>query len=355
MTPKDKVIRALRGERTDTVPVGLHGWGMYKFAHAGRLSDYSLEREMWKIHGEELAQIEIDFQKDFQPDFMQLAEAFFESKKEIINAGQHRKLLSAVRSLDSKPVVDEFLDLVYGESNELFELKFGHIPILSARFGDEVLIILTTEGPIHDLLDSDGILGFEEGMCALIEHHDMLMYIVEGMFSRQLNYARKTWEYGAHAYSQSFSYLSADLVSPDMYRDTLFPLQRDFYREVGRMGLIPILCSWGYVTPIVKYFREIGIGGLMVEESRKSFTNDIGTIKNALGGDIGLFGNVSGEHTLLHSTAREVRREVENQIESAGRNGGFIVSSGTPIAFGTPTENLHSLIDSAKNYRMQKG
>jgi uroporphyrinogen-III decarboxylase len=65
---------------------------------------------------------------------------------------------------------------------------------------------------------------------------------------------------------------------------------------------------------------------------------------------MGLFGNVSGEQTLLSGTVQDVRAEVIGQIEVAGKRGGFISSSGTPIAFGTPPENVHALIDTAKEY-----
>jgi hypothetical protein len=284
MTPKDKLIAALHGERTPTVPAGVHGWGMYKFAHAGRLSDYSLEKQMWRIHGRELARIEIDFQEAFRPDFMQLAEAFFESKKQIINDPRNAGLLKAVRSFQSRSVIDELLDRVYDEPDELFERKLGHLRELSQRYGKEVFII------------------------------------------------------------------SPDMVSPEMYRRMVFPLQLSFYRAVEQMGLVPILCAWGWVTPIARYLREAGIRGLMVEESRKNFTNEVAEIKAELGDRVGLFGNVSGEHTLLHGTVEEVRSEVISQIERAGRRGGFISSSGTPIAFGTPPQNVHALIDTAREY-----
>jgi hypothetical protein len=353
MTPKQKVIRALNGEKSDTVPAGLHGWGMYKFGFAGKLSDYSREKEMWKIHGEELARIEIDFQETFKPDFIQLAEAFFESKKEIINGPECAGMLSAVRKLESKKLIDEFLDRVYRSPDDLGKMGiFNHLRILSDRYGEEYFIMLTTEGPVHDLLDEDGILGFQHGMLQMMDNPALFVYLVEGMFRRQLMYVQAVKNYGAHGYTQSFSYLSTDLVSPEMYRKTLFPIQRDFYREVDRIGLFPILTSWGYVTPLVNYFKDTNIRGLMVEESRKNFTNDIGEIKRELGNTIGLFGNVSGENTLLYGTVGDVKDEVKEQIRKAGLNGGFLSSSGTPIAFGTPHENVKALIDTAKEYRI---
>jgi hypothetical protein len=355
MTPKEKVLAALHGERTETVAGGLHGWGMYKFAHGGRLSDYSLEKEMWKIHGDELLGIESDFQDTFQPDFMQLAEAFFESKKEIIHEPTHAGLLQAVRKLESRAVIDEFLDLVYDEKDALFEKKLGHMQDLAEKYGDDIFIIFTTEGPVHDLLDSDGVLGFEDGMIALLQTPHLFDHLLSGMFERQLAYVDRAREYGAHSYSQSFSYLCPDMSSPEVYRQRIFPIQRSFYNEVERRGLVPILCAWGWVTPIVRYMGKTGIRGLMVEESRKSFTNDIGEIREALDDDIGLFGNVSGEQTLLHGSVQDVRNEVRGQIEQTGRRGGFISSSGTPIAFGTPPENVHALIDAAKEYTLKGG
>jgi hypothetical protein len=351
MTPKQKVVRALNGDKSDTVPAGLHGWGMYKFAFAGKLSDYSREKEMWKIHGEELARIETDFQETFKPDFIQLAEAFFEQKKEIINSPDCAGMLRAVRKLESKKVIDEFLDRVYLSPDDLGKMGiFDHLRILSDRYGKKYFIMLTTEGPVHDLLDEDGILGFQNGMLQMMDKHALFVYLVEGMFRRQLMYVQTVKNYGAHAYTQSFSYLSTDLVSPEMYLKTLFPIQRDFYREVEQIGLFPILTSWGWITPLVKYLKETNIRGLMVEESRKNFTNDIGEIKRELGESIGLFGNVSGEHTLLTGTVEDVKHEVEEQIKKAGLNGGYLSSSGTPIAFGTPHENVKALIDTAKKY-----
>jgi hypothetical protein len=352
MKPKELVIRALHGERTERVPAGYHGWGMYKFAIMGILEDYSGEKEVWKIHGEELARVEINAQDLFNPDFIQVAEAFFESKKERINALEYRGLLEEVRGMKSKSAVDEFLDIVYAGPEELGkEKKFDHLKILSERYGEDLFILLTTEGPVHDLMDEDGIMGFELGMTALIDAPEMFVYIMEGMFERQLKYVQAVKNFGAHGYSQSFSYLSADMVSPEMYKKLLFPIQRDFYREVERLGLYPIICTWGYITPLVKYLKETGVRGLMIEESRKSFTNDVGEIKREAGKEIGLFGNVSGENTLLHGTVKDVQSEVRVQIEKAGREGGFLSSSGTPIAFGTPVENVKALIDYAKSYK----
>jgi len=90
----------------------------------------------------------------------------------------------------------------------------------------------------------------------------------------------------------------------------------------------------------------------MIDESRKNYTLDVGEIKKILGNEIGLFGNVSGEKTLLHGSADDVKKEVIDQIEKAGKNGGFLSCCGPPISFGTPVENVHALIDTAKEFKI---
>jgi len=352
MNSKELVLRALHGEKTPTVPAGAHGWGLYKFARKGILSDYSDEKKAWQIHGEELAAIEEDFQETFWPDYMHMAEAFFESKKELINAPENSDLLAAVRRLESKKVIDEFLDIVYEDAAALGkQKKFDHLKILSGKYGDRIFVFLETEGPVHDLLDGDGILGFELGMLHLADNPEMLVYLMEGMFERQLEYVRAVKNFGSHAYCQSESYFGADLVSPMMYKNLLFPIHRAFYKEVENMGLLPIMNFWGYVTPIAKYLKDTNIRGLLIDESRKGYTLDVGEIKRELGSEIGLFGNVSSESTLLKGSEKDVENEVRSQIEKAGANGGFLSCCGPPIAFGTPEANVKMLIDAARNFR----
>jgi uroporphyrinogen decarboxylase len=294
----------------------------------------------------------IRFQDFVQPDYLHLAEALFESKKRIINDPRHRGLLAAVRALESRPVIDELLDLVYEDQPELGRQgKFDHLRILADRYGEEHFIFLETEGPVHDLLDADGILGFYTGMTQLVDNPGMFAYLLEGMYSRQLVFARAVKEYGAHGYAHSVSYFGADLLSPNTYRQLLFPLEREFYGEIGRMGLVPIMNFWGNMAPIAHHIGETGAQALLIDESRKGYVLDVGRIKADLGKRMALFGNVSAETTLLHGSVEEVKREVIQQIESAGGGGGFLSCCGPPLCFGTPVVNVQALIETARDYR----
>jgi hypothetical protein len=353
MNAKQLVMQALEGGKTDRIPAGLHGWGLFKFAFADILSDYSGQDRAWSLCGRELADVEIRFQDYFRPDYLHIAEALFESKKKIINDPRHQRLHEAVRALEGKACIDEMLDLVYESAAELRrQRKFEHLEILAERYGEERFIFLETEGPVHDLLDEDGILGFGRGMLQLADNPGLFAYLLEGMYIRQLTYAQAVKECGGHGYAHSVSYFGVDLVSPDTYRNLLLPLERDFYGAVKRMGLVPIMNFWGNVGPLARDFAQTGAQGLLIDESRKGYILDVGEIKRALGDEVALFGNVSSETTLLHGSTEDVRKEVELQIRSAGLQGGFLSCSGPPICFGTPVENVKALIESARAFRV---
>lgn len=350
MTSKERILKALNGEKTDVNPVAIHGWGMYKFWLAGKIkADHSEEAKAWELTGEDVVNVEMNLYNTLRPDWMHLCEAHFEDIKERINAPQNSELLNEVRMLESKTAIDQFLDIIYLNLDQFINSKkFDHVKILNERLGDKVFIALNTEGPIHDICDPHGVLGFENAMIAMLDKPDMFLYLSESMHEKQLNFVRALKAMGCHGYIQSDSYFTPNLVSPELYLKLFYNTQKEFYKKVEEIGLAPILLFWGNVGPLVKYINDFRIRGLMVEESRKNYTLDVGEIRKVLKPDIGIFGNVSGESTLLHGTPDDVRKEVRLQLEKAGKNGGFITCNGTPFAFGTPVENIKAMIDEAR-------
>ena len=109
------------------------------------------------------------------------------------------------------------------------------------------------------------------------------------------------------------------------------------------MGLIPIVYFLGDICPRIKYIKELGARGLMVEESKKNFRLDIGHIYTQLEQSMTLFGNVDSVDLLQKSDAQTVRREAKRQRKLCDK-GHFILSNGCPVAFDTPEENIRALL-----------
>jgi len=350
---KERMIKALKGESTDVLPVGLHAWGLYKFQLAGVINGYDEEDKAWSSGGEELADIESNFYQTFKPDFFHLSEGPCVYPKDKMRHPKYKELMEELRRLESKNVIDTFVKECYPDPEEYSkEQRFDHVRILSQKYGDEVFIALHNAAPVNDVFDDKGFLGgFQEAMIASLEKRDMMAYLLYKSYHKQLDYHRALVKYGAHAHITTEAYLSSDLVSPLLYESLLFEAQKNYSRGIKEIGLIPVMCFWGNINPLLKYFKQLDIDGIMVEESRKGYILNAAEIKRELDDKITVFGNISGETTLLHGTIYEVEQETEKQIEELDNKKRFVMCTGAPIAFNTPKENLIAMINTARKYR----
>ena len=83
--------------------------------------------------------------------------------------------------------------------------------------------------------------------------------------------------------------------------------------------------------PRLPALRQLPIDGLIVEESKKDFTIEIGAVRAAVGPQLCLWGNVDVYDVLQRGTEAQVRAEVARQIAVAGREGAFVVATGSPL------------------------
>ena len=105
--------------------------------------------------------------------------------------------------------------------------------------------------------------------------------------------------------------------------------------------------------PILDDISRMGARGLMVEEAKKGFDLELGRIHRGLAGSMALFGNLDSVDVLLRGSVADVRVETLRQMEAGGGArgggaGGFIMASGSPIAFHTPPGNIHAMIRTAR-------
>ena len=348
----ERMIRALRGEGTDLLPVGLHAWGLFKFQLAGFLSGYEREDEAWALGGEKLAEIEENYYHTFKPDFLHLSEGPCVYPKYKMRDPRYQELMEELRLLESKNVIDTFVQECYPKPEEyLNSPRFKHVKILSEKLGSEVFITLHNATPVNDIFDPEGFLGgFEQAMLAAVEKPEMLAYLIYQSHMKHLDYQRALARCGAHAHISTEAYLSSDLVSPAMYERIFFDTQMDYYKGVRATGLIPIMCFWGNINPLLQFFRRLSIDGLLLEEPRKGYRIDPAEVQREIGDGITIFGNLSAETLLLNATPEDVAAETRRMIDSLDKKSRFVMCTGTPIAFDTPTDNLHAMINTAREY-----
>lgn len=127
----------------------------------------------------------------------------------------------------------------------------------------------------------------------------------------------------------------------------MFPALKHFYERIDQIGLIPITYFLGDVRPLLGDIGRMGVRGLMVEESKKAFELDVIELRRSLDERVALFGNVDSIYHLLRGTPEEVAAETRRQCQAV-QFGPFIAACGSPLPLDTPAENIHAMMQAAR-------
>lgn len=367
MNAKERMIRALSGESQDPPPVVLHSWGDYKVELTGIHPKYQ-----YYLGGPELAEIERNFYKRFEPDWMHLGSGadknwwgqprrvdgnrvfirssdgarWIEIQDNYILAeeDQPSKTQNRRLRLESRAEIDDyFAGRVYSENEILQCGRFEHVSILAREYGGEVLIAVNDGAPGCGIPDHS----FEEAMIACTEKPDLVAHCIFRSCEQFLVDVRAAKACGAEAYifSEGFGG-SLDQLSPEMHERIEMDAKKWFYSEVRKIGMLPIGYWLGDVRRNMRLINQLDMAALMIEESKKGFVLDPLEIRLALRPDICLIGNVDSA-MLLYGTNEHIRNEVRRQLRAA-EYGAFVLANGSPLIIGTPAANIEVFVSAGR-------
>ena len=132
------------------------------------------------------------------------------------------------------------------------------------------------------------------------------------------------------------------MVHPNQWRQFFKPHLCHFVEKIHAGGKLFYLHSCGHITPIIKDLVEVGVDMLQPLQPEAM---DIFEVKRKFGRDLCLMGGISTQHTLMHGTPEDVRREVRDCLNRMAVGGGYIMAPAKPILPGVPVENAVALID----------
>ena len=138
------------------------------------------------------------------------------------------------------------------------------------------------------------------------------------------------------------------LVSPQMYRELLKPLQKklfDFFRE--RTSAKRFFHCDGAVYPIIKDFIEVGTEALNPIQVSAKGMDDTQKMKREFGNRLSFWGAIDTYQVLPYGTVDEVRDEVRRRIDDLGPGGGYVVCSVHNIQPEVPPQNVVAMFDAA--------
>jgi uroporphyrinogen decarboxylase len=77
---------------------------------------------------------------------------------------------------------------------------------------------------------------------------------------------------------------------------------------------------------------------------------DLAECKEKFGHKLALMGNLHTTSVMLFGSVTDVRRESLKAILAAGKNGGFVLSTGDQCGRDTPFENIFEIVKVAKEF-----
>jgi hypothetical protein len=137
-------------------------------------------------------------------------------------------------------------------------------------------------------------------------------------------------------------------LSDEQFKKFYWPTFRKVMMGLIDEGCVPFPALEGHWDSRLEVIQDIpkGTSVWMVDQS------DIVRVKETLGKNACLLGNVSSSMLAL-STPEEVREYSKKLIDTAGKNGGFVLSNGAFFDHAKP-ENVKAMVDVTREYGVYK-
>jgi uroporphyrinogen decarboxylase len=139
--------------------------------------------------------------------------------------------------------------------------------------------------------------------------------------------------------------------TPAMFRDLVLPVLKKITGMARDLGIPTHVHSCGPERELVKMaVEETGLSVIDPLEIAPMGDCDLADLKKRYGGRIILKGNLHTTDLMLNGTVDQVMAASRRCIDEAGRDGGFILSTGDQTPRDTPFENIFAMVETARNY-----
>jgi hypothetical protein len=132
--------------------------------------------------------------------------------------------------------------------------------------------------------------------------------------------------------------------SPKVFREFLFPYMLEVAQTIKKPW---VFHSDGNILPLMDDLLKLGMDALHPIEPAAM---DIESIKISYGQRLCLIGNIDVGYTLTRGSPEEVELEVKKRIATAGRGGGYILSSAMTITDYCKPENVMAMAEAVRKY-----
>jgi uroporphyrinogen decarboxylase len=150
---------------------------------------------------------------------------------------------------------------------------------------------------------------------------------------------------GGHFTSLGDSFSGPDVVSPQMFDHFARPYEERLVRELASEGVFTVIHICGDTTQILNSMAAYPYCGFELD-----YKTNAREAKRTVGAGHVLFGNIDPSGVVGRGNPDAIRQASQELIQTWSPGGHFVFNSGCAIPAGTPSENLHTLVQSAAEF-----
>lgn len=191
-------------------------------------------------------------------------------------------------------------------------------------------------------------LGFEPTLIMLHDDPSLCAYMLERLASNLEYICRDLAANGFDCGMMVDSWASADIMSPETYRDWVAPMHKLASDELHKVGLKSVMYNTGNVLPLMDTIVSLGYDAFSWEERIKGVEMDIAEMRKLVGPDVCLMANFDS-YLLMQGDRDAVRDEVRRQIEAAGPTS-LVMGTGSPVCDATDPDVIDFWIAETRSH-----
>jgi len=372
MTPKERMLTAMRNEEPDRVPVspdisnmipvrltGKPFWEVYKFrnpplwrAYIAAMKRFGIDG--WLIYGklggarlppEVKRKVEIvhkDENRIVQRHYISTPDG--DLWREVVYFRDQPPWVSKRYVTDLEADYPKLLHLYKDQSNlnsdalDRMKQETGDLGVVGGSLSVPTLMFGMREG------------GIAKAVRDYYQHHDLVMDLTRRNHRQVVEYAKRLVEA-----EPDFIFIGNSglwlMQGEKITREVSLPTLKAVTKIASKADIPTLLHSCG---------REYGLVEICARETKLNCINplerapfgdcDLAEVKDRFGDRLSMMGNIPTMTVMLKGSPREVEEESRKAIEAAGPGGGFILSTGDQCGRDTPDENILAMVKAAKKF-----
>lgn len=216
------------------------------------------------------------------------------------------------------------------ENAERTKQRIESVRKMSAEVGRTHSVLGWVEGPLAEYGDLRGV---EAALFDLIDKPDMFVKAAEIIIRNEITFALAQVKAGADMIGIGDA--AASLISADMYKELVLPLEQKLIAAIHEAGASVKLHICGNITNNIEHMAKSGADIIDVD-----WMVPLDKAREAVGPDITLCGNFDPTAVLLQGTADDVAKAARQCLKEGGDK--FILMPGCEVPPSTPEENIRA-------------